>query len=325
MKRYWFFVFGLVAVAPFSLIRPAVIAQAQTPEVAPHTVVLPVATEADAAGFVPDFLAVDDQPYSDDIRAIIGEDDRAPVLDLVYPYSSIGRLDWVNADGISLGNCTATLIGPDIILTNSHCLVNPRTERIAADPNTQPERLVFRPALIQGDTLDWAMVIEYEYGWEQSPEDPSQDWAVLRLNRPLGEDYGYLGWRNLDFTNSQVLSMTNGNLQTVGYAADFPTPQYRQWGAPGETAGQHVGCSIVDVGTGNLAGLLFHACDTNPGSSGGPIFKRFEDGQYYIVGLHAGANEFTVPIEFRSGFNSALINRGVQVSQWASTAREMLR
>jgi protease YdgD len=323
MNKYWFFVLGLCAVAPFGLIRPAVIAQAQTPEVAPPTVALPATTEADGAGFVPDFLAVDDQPFSDDVRAIIGEDDRAPVLNLVYPYSTIGRLDWVNADGFSLGHCTATLIGPDIILTNSHCLVNPYTESIAAEPNTQPERLVFRPALIDGDTLDWAVVIDYEYGWEQAPEDPSQDWAVLRLNRPLGEDYGYLGWRNLDFTDPQVLSATDRNLTTVGYSGDFPTPQYQQWGAPGETAGRHVGCSIVDAGTGELSGWLFHACDTNPGASGGPIFARFEDGQYYIVGLHAGANEFTEPISFRSGFSSALINRGVQVSQWAPTAREM--
>ncbi|QYO64376.1 trypsin-like serine protease [Leptolyngbya sp. 7M] len=62
-----------------------------------------------------------DLPFSDDSRAIIGRDQRVPVLNRSFPWSAIGRIDW-SVDGKELGHCTGTLISPDVVLTNSHCL-----------------------------------------------------------------------------------------------------------------------------------------------------------------------------------------------------------
>jgi len=331
LRKHWIFWLGCAMAAPLAVGSLSEMAQANLSTSLAQAVnevqedeagiALPLAPDTDGAAFVPDFLGVSDQPFSDDVRAIIGDDDRQPVLDLTYPFSAIGRLDWRDGQGRLMGNCTATLIGPDLILTNAHCLVNPRTRQIAANPADRPEHLVFRPALVNGNSLDSARVVSYQHGWEQGQEDPSQDWAILRLDRPLGNEYGYMGWRSLDFTHPAVIRATQGKLKVVGYAGDFP-PRFREWGAPGETAGMHTDCSVVWAGD-DLEGLLFHDCDTNPGASGGAIFGRFDDGRYYILGLHAGSDEFSGTVQFPTGLASNLINRGVAVSQWAAAALSM--
>ena len=45
----------------------------------------------------------------------------------------------------------------------------------------------------------------------------------------------------------------------------------------------------MELDDGDFAGSLIHTCDTNPGASGAPLFALFDDGDYYILGLHAGS------------------------------------
>ncbi|NJL50154.1 MAG: hypothetical protein HC929_25650 [Leptolyngbyaceae cyanobacterium SM2_5_2] len=71
--------------------------------------------------------------------------------------------------------------------------------------------------------------------------------------------------------------------------------------------------------------MVVHDCDTNPGASGGPIFARFEDGNYYIVGLHArGVNLGRATATLPNGVTTNVLNGGVLVSRWATQARAML-
>jgi protease YdgD len=72
-------------------------------------------------------------------------------------------------------------------------------------------------------------------------------------------------------------------------------------------------------------GLLVHDCDTNPGASGSAIFGQFTDGNYYIVGLHAGSNQLRGSVKLPDGVVTQAINQGVQVSQWATQALSMRR
>jgi protease YdgD len=79
----------------------------------------------------------------------------------------------------------------------------------------------------------------------------------------LGQTYGYMGWRSLDFANSQVVEAGFERVRLAGYSGDFPGDRLREFGAIGETAGADLGCSILGVENN----MLLHDCDTNPGAS----------------------------------------------------------
>jgi protease YdgD len=272
-------------------------------------IALPFDPNTDGAAFIPSDRDQSDQPAGE--RVIIGEDDRLPVLSRAFPWSAIGRINMVSDDGRPSYSCTGTLISRDVVLTNSHCLIDRETNK----PFRRP--LAFKPSMIQGVALDEAKVISYDYGWKSGATDPQNDWAILKLDQPLGDTYGYMGWRSLDFSNPQVRAAAVEKVMVAGYSGDFPTD--RQLGWPGETAGVDIRCSIVNT----EPGLLFHDCDTNPGASGSAIFAQFDDGRFYIIGLHAGSNRRSERLP--DGSRTGVINRGVQVPQWSSRAAAMVR
>ncbi|KAM3101111.1 trypsin-like serine peptidase [Phormidesmis sp. 146-12] len=267
-----------------------------------------------------------DLEQSDEPRAILGEDNRIPVTKREFPWTAIGRIDWVIKDK-EISQCTGTLIGKNLILTNSHCLVELQEDkpRPIISRSTEQKgnvRIVFKPNLREGDFAqgDSATVIDYIYGWEAGVKW-SEDWAILKLDRNLGDKYGYLGWRTLDFSNSKVLKALKNQVRLAGYSGDYPTRKQRAEekleGKEMDTAAIHVGCSIegssenlkvafLPDGTAKYGatgeqiskGLIIHNCDSTGGSSGSAILAKFADEQYYIIGLHAGWNAFnasTIP------------------------------
>ena len=177
--------------------------------------------------------------------------------------------------------------------------------------------------MIRGVARAQARVVTFEHGWTDN-RAAANDWAILRLDQPLGRQMGTLGWLGLDFTNPRILRETAGKLMVVSYSADFPTPALQAFGQPGETAGQHRRCSVVRAhNEGPNRGLIFHACDTNPGASGSAILMRLDDGTYRVVGLHAGSNRFESAVRLPTGGRTDTLNRAVQVNRWHSTAVRM--
>lgn len=250
--------------------------------------VSPSPGNADEEGSVPESLRVSDNPTGR--RQIVGRDERAPVLSRDYPWSAIGRLEHVEEDGTIVGICTGTLISKDIVLTNAHCVVDSKTNRIVQ--NT----LRFRPNVVDERSAAEAYVVRAKYGENGKPSFGSDDWALLKLDRDLGSTFGTIGWRALSITELKALG---SKVRMVGYSVDFPRKN------PGGTAGIHIGCRIVEA---TQSGFLRHNCDTNPGSSGGPLLAKIDD-RFRIIALHAG----TLGRE----------NRAILVSRWSAAAREM--
>lgn len=311
-------------------------AQSSDSSFTPTPIVIAFNPETDASTFRPSELKQSDQPTQ---RALIGEDNRFPVTTQAFPWSAMGVLYWVTPEDRILSHCSGTLIGKDLVLTNSHCLENPLLDQVVTPSiyQTISERLVFVPNMIEGNYVQQDVALataEYVYGWE-SEVTLTGDWALLKLNKPLGEKYGYLGWRNLDLSDPSVLSSLQHEIRLAGYSADFPTDAQRsRWtldGEAGQTAGVHVGCSIEAV----TQDAIIHNCDTMSGASGSSMIALFEDGNYYIVGLHRGSvdlNPDSLPVNLqetcRRFDNStgdiitvdACRNVSVQVSSWASQA-----
>ncbi len=231
--------------------------------------------------FFPAAVGVSDNPFP--FRAIIGRDDRLPMISRQFPWSAIGRIEGVSAAGTRY-SCTGTLIAKNIVLTNAHCVVDPDTHKVSRS-------ITFKPNLVNGalkDTTDIGIVEAYHYGTDFKEEGDTldvNDWAVLKIDKPLGEKYGYLGWKAPALAD---FNQHTKKLALVGYSADFPRssksyPGLELTAGPGLTAGVHRGCSVV----GERAGLWLHDCDTKGGASGGPILGKF-DNQYYVMALHAG-------------------------------------
>jgi protease YdgD len=293
------------------------------PKVAAEPIPLSLTSTSSRKSFRPKDRPQSQLPYGSSDRVVIGTDDRTPVLSRAYPWSAIGRIEATKADGSGY-TCTGTLIGMDIVLTNAHCLMDETTHQPIIQknqPSSSPTQIQFQAGMIKGVSLDSARVINYRYGTNKPLKFLGDDWAILKLDKPLGAMYGYIGWQNLDFSNSKVRQATRDQLTLVGYAGDFPTQSYSEYGQGGETAGMNAGCSIEGLETnGAFKGVLLHRCDSNPGASGGPLFALFSDGNYYIVGLHSGSSELRESTRLSNGEVSGVINRGVAVSRWATAA-----
>ena len=305
-------------------------AQANVVEVAP--IDIPFEATSDRASMMPAELEQVDSPLGEESRAIVGQDERYPVLSRQYPWSAMGRLEWRIAENV-IPMCTATLIGPSSVLTNAHCLmdgehlITPEEYAQLLTASEGQSKLVFETSMVDGQSLGEATVVSYEMGWTPSDESPLDDWAVLQLDQPLGNLYGYIGWRNVDFANPSVVESALEKISLLGYSGDFPTANLQEWGVPMETAGIDLACSVLGVwpeGTiidnSAVGGILAHDCDTSYGASGGPMIAKFTDEQYYLVGLHA-RRTYVEEVLLPDGTATDVINGAVPVSRWADAVR----
>lgn len=232
-------------------------------------------------------------------RGVIGWDDRVPLLSRKYPWSAIGRVQGLTTEGKGY-HCTGTLISEDVVLTNAHCVIDPETRQLSA-------KVAFLPNVINGklgDEEDITLVENVVYGTDFSGtrlENQINDWALLKLNKPIGLKYGYLGWKSLP---TATLTKNSKKYIFVGYSGDFPNNNKAQYqfftAGRGWTASVEKGCSIVSEENN----FLLHDCDTSGGSSGGPIIGVINN-RPYIVALNNA--------ELKSRDGRGIINLGVKI------------
>ncbi|NJL62554.1 MAG: trypsin-like serine protease [Methylacidiphilales bacterium] len=232
-------------------------------------------------------------------RGVIGWDDRTPMLSRRYPWSAIGRVQGFDTEGKGY-HCTGTLISEDVVLTNAHCVINPKTRQFSKE-------VYFLPNVINREVVDKSDVVRAKniiYGTDFSGSELSSqrnDWAILKLDRPIGLKYGYLGWKSLP---SSELTKNQNKYIFVGYSGDFPNNNRQGYegftAGAGWTASAQVGCSIVK----EEENVLLHDCDTSGGSSGGAIIGII-NGKPHIVALNNA--------EIRNREGRGLINLAVKI------------
>tara|TARA_R110000868_G_C10953026_1_gene767976 strand:+ start:1247 stop:2368 length:1122 start_codon:yes stop_codon:yes gene_type:complete len=173
-------------------------------------------------------------------KSIFGPDNRSVLNTHAYPYGAIVRL--VNAEG---GHCSGSLIGRDLVLTNSHCMVEESGRSksgiqatIHGLPGYSPRVSV--ESFISG-TLDYK-------------DEPRNDWALARLKEPIGDVTGWFGLAE----TAQI----GGGYTLAGFSGDFKR---------GQVAGVHAGCALKGA-LGGL-GVIMHDCDMTKGASGSSIWK----------------------------------------------------
>lgn len=210
-----------------------------------------------------DLSAPGDLPASYDLgdgkifRYVIGGDDRITVTSNERPWRLVGKVSL--PDG---GHCTGSLVGRDLVLTNAHCVLDDTGALKKGEYEFLPGFRFGRRGWASGVSWIW-----------HGTAGGKADWALLRLNAPLGDVGGYLGDKLPD-PDAMTGEGWRKKLVLVGYSGD----RYST------TPGAHIGCSVTanDPRFG-----LAHDCDSFRGASGSPLLARFAD-EWFIVGLHWG-------------------------------------
>jgi protease YdgD len=190
-----------------------------------------------------------------------GHDDRVLMDPTQFPWSIVGQF---HRDG-SGGACTATLIADDVLVTAAHC--------ISSDNGTDARGRFVTAVGRAGGPFEARIVAyhihpRFNYRRFTSGDDiDGLDWALLRIDRPLGRELGHAGVQNLTGQGRAALSAP---LHQAGYAWDT-----------GEHLSGNIGCHMVRVYDDNT---FAHECDTTRGDSGSALLVRNGAG-YDVIGV----------------------------------------
>jgi V8-like Glu-specific endopeptidase len=200
---------------------------------------------------------------------VIGTDDRVtPSYNFMINNGRkpVGQLEIQKADG-RYYTCTFTVVGQNIGLTNTHCLLDNQGRR--------PLQIKAYAVRYGNRYLAAATVSRYWTGLDRSPQvagDYPRDWAVMRFDSNLGNSTGWFGNADWSTDVSQAGQKVVGQTANhIGYSGDWPTARAIKSGEiRGATPGAHFGCQLQRID----AGLLVHNCDGTPGASGTGIHNN---------------------------------------------------
>jgi len=177
------------------------------------------------------------------------------------PWRAIGRVNFADFD--ARHHCTGTLIAGDVVLTAAHCLYDADAEALLA-----PQSLIFVAGFQRGTFVAKSRGVSYAIDPTLRLADfadgltPETDWALLRLDAPLGEHVGAL----------PLAQDTAGSTAVAGYA------------------GLRAQVLSLSSDCGDLAnfrpGVRAITCPVMQGDSGAPVLVETENG-WQVTGVFA--------------------------------------
>ena len=190
-----------------------------------------------------------------------------------------GYLRYIGKVRTERGQCTGSLVGPSIVITNSHCIFDGGKEYGEGETKLKKGDFKFRHEWLY-ETIEYPVTAYHTHeghsgGWDGTV---ANDWAILELGP---SDKGFVATDYLpaidDARKISQLKKEGSTVFLAGYNGDLNHGFYLT---------MHWDCKF-DHNT-FADGMVYHACDTYKGSSGSPIFLIDEHGNPHVVAVNAG-------------------------------------
>ena len=209
-------------------------------------------------------------------ESVFPPDDRARIYNTeTYPWRTVCKLFMTFPDGAH-GGCSGAIIGcPDDhgyhVLTAGHCVYSHDhggwATSVKVVPGLEDDYMSYNYA--------WATILRSYSGWTENG-DHRHDWALITIDRNVGDFTGWMGRMTADPGNS----VYTGALNIAGYPGD------KDCGTPGSSGL----CMYFDADNGRTATEHNHwyYMDTAPGMSGSPVWVYYTNPERrYILTVHA--------------------------------------
>ena len=198
-----------------------------------------------------------------DGKVIWGADDRVRITPTTsYPWRAQTKLFSRFPNGLTYG-CSGTLINPKYVLTAGHCVFDSTkggwANRIEVVPGYDNG---YRP---YGSA--YATWLRSVTAWTSSA-DPSYDYALITLDRAIGNTVGWFGYGS--FSDSTIYS---GAANVSGY--------------PGDKCGAACQYYDSDPFSSLTSNTVHYLTDTYAGQSGSGVYIFYNSGRY-VVAAHRG-------------------------------------
>ncbi|MFX0023698.1 MAG: trypsin-like serine protease [Candidatus Hermodarchaeota archaeon] len=206
-------------------------------------------------------------------------DNRTRITDTsIYPWSTIVKLEIRAADN-SLFIGSGAMLDAYHVLTCGHCVYIHDNGGWASQVRVIPGKAgASRPFGVA-----YATYYRTYDEWILS-EMPEHDWAVITLDRTIGNQTGWMGRRTAFWTDP----IYTGTLHIAGYPADLDNGEYMYYDS--------------DVGDRASNFNHWYWMDTAGGQSGGPVWQEV-NGSYYILTVNAYEYEFGADANFGTRLN----------------------
>jgi V8-like Glu-specific endopeptidase len=226
-------------------------------------------------------------------ESVIGDDDRLQITNTTdFPWRTIVKL-YMHFSG-GTGFCSGSIIDPFHVLTAGHCVYDHKYGLGWANSIEVIPALSDDPNSPQGDTGSdfdqFYMPFYHAYatgarsytGWTQEG-DPNYDWAVVTLDRNIGNLLGSMGRKTVN-------TITNG---VAGCGESYYTGIFHLAGYPSDLSAGLSPAMYYDSDSGSGCSEYRHSyyMDTYEGQSGSPVWSYDSStGNRYIATVHTNGD-----------------------------------